>query len=518
MALQDEQPESRDALYQRIRSSSRDEVTREEMIKHGFWNPGDAAPQLTEEWFAEQRKLTSELNELLATERKYRDPEAALREIHKLRKEESKKKRALNKEKREQARVQRAESWRHRKTQEIGYLGEAVSGGLNQLQSDIEKLQLHKLPAFPSALSLARAMGVSIGELRFLAFNRRISKISHYKRFHMPKKTGGTRLISAPMPRLKSAQRWILDHLLSKIAIHDCAHGFLPKHSIVSNAAPHAQAAVVINMDLRDFFPSITYKRVKGVFRSLGYSEQIATILALICSEAEMRQVELDGVSYYAATGERHLPQGAPTSPALTNILAYSLDRRLTGIARSLGCQYTRYADDLTFSGSKELELKKLLWRVKSVIQDEGFTFHPDKLRIMRKGSRQEVTGLTVNSPRPTVNRKDLRRFRALLFQLERDGIRDQHWNGHRQHLLATALGYVHFVNMVDSAKGVALIKRVKPLLERYSYSHEIRHPAKPKGPPPLSSGSPVTSPADGKLPREQSKKPFWQRLMFWKK
>lgn len=262
-------------------------------------------------------------------------------------------------------------------------------------------------------------------------------------------------MISAPMPRLKEAQYWILVNILEKVLVNDKAHGFVPKRSIVTNAQPHVKAELVINIDLKDFFPSIHYPRVKGVFQSFGYSEQLSTLLGLICTEPDCDQIELDGTTYYVAGAERFLPQGAPTSPAITNIICRKLDSRLTGITGKLGFNYTRYADDLTFSASGEAtaKVKTLLGFIRKIVREEGLMIHPEKFLVLRKGSRKEVTGLVVND-KPGVNAKELDRFRALLFQIEKDKtLVGKHWKN-SPHLLASMKGYASYISMVDPAKG----------------------------------------------------------------
>ena len=196
-------------------------------------------------------------------------------------------------------------------------------------------------------------------------------------------------------------------------------------------------AGVVVNLDLKDFFPSVLYPRVKGVFAKLGYSEATATVLALLCTEPDVEEVELDGQRFFVAQGGRRLPQGAPTSPALTNILCRRLDRRLAGAARKLGFVYTRYADDLTFSahGPGPHDAGKLLRFVRWLVGEEDFTPHPEKTRVLRRGRQQEVTGVVVND-KPGVDRETLKRFRALLHQLEKTRARGQalgeQWRRHR--------------------------------------------------------------------------------------
>ena len=171
-----------------------------------------------------------------------------------------------------------------------------------------------------------------------------------------------------------------------------------------------------MNLDLEDFFPSIGFPRVRSVFKRAGYSPAVATILALLCTECPRRVMEYDGVRYSAATGPRGLPQGACTSPGLSNQVARRLDRRLGGLAGKLGITYTRYADDLTFSGDGELEgrVGYLMARVRHIAQDEGFAVNEAKSRVLRRNAAQVVTGLVVNG-RPGVPRAEVRRLRAIL-------------------------------------------------------------------------------------------------------
>jgi retron-type reverse transcriptase len=323
-------------------------------------------------------------------------------------------------------------------------------------------------------------MGIGLGELRFLAYDRALATVSHYQRFTIPKKAGGLRAISAPMPRLKRAQYWILDAVLVHAGIHDAAHGFVPGRSILTNAALHVGRDVVVNLDLKDFFPTLDYRRIKGKFRGLGYAEPVATVLALLCTEPDVDEVEIDGQRLYAARGPRRLPQGAPTSPALTNLVCTRLDARLTGLAASLGFTYTRYADDMTFSASGEAAGKvgALLKYVHEIVAGEGFTVHPDKTRVMRRGRHQEVTGLTVNE-RVAVPRETLRRFRALLHGIERHGPAGRRWGrSEGQAVLGAALGFARFVRMVTPEAGSPLVAQARRLAETHRAPQQ---PAQPR-------------------------------------
>ncbi len=464
---------TREQLVARIRNSSKDAVILAEMQRLGFWSAEQ--PTVAESLIKREAELSQQLQALNQQLYKIRDPVEALKAMRKERMAKARERREETKQKLAARRLQRALDWHARKGQDIGYLGEEVSQGLSHTEVDVQRMAQYGVPqlATPLAtpLELAQAMGIALPELRFLAFHRRVSRISHYRRFAIAKKTGGERIISAPMPRLKRAQYWVLDNLLAKAAIHPAAHGFVAGRSIVSNAAPHVGQAVVINLDLKDFFPSIGLPRIKGVFRTLGLSEQVATVLALLCTEAPTEQVSVDGENFFVATGQRVLPQGAPTSPALTNILCRRLDARLQACAAKLGFQYTRYADDLTFSGDPAAAklAGKLLWRAKQIVIDEGFTPHPQKQQVMRASQHQEVTGIVVNK-RPTVQRETLKRFRATLFQVEKDGPEGKHWHGN-PNVLAALVGYAQFVRMVDADKGGPLLLRARAARARWSNS-----------------------------------------------
>ncbi|UOD32977.1 RNA-directed DNA polymerase [Massilia violaceinigra] len=459
---------TRAQLYERIRGSSKEEVVLTEMQRLGFWPADSGQPSVEADLIRRETELTQALQKLGSELHHLQNPEAALRMLRKERMAKAKARREETRQKRALARFDKAQVWHRRREHEVLYLGAGVSGGLNHTESDAAKLAGLAMPVLHKAEELAQAMGITLSELRFLAFERRVSRISHYRRFAMPKKTGGERIISAPMPRLKRAQYWVLDNVLARAPLHQAAHGFVPGRSIVSNAAPHVGQAVVINLDLKDFFPSIGMPRIKGVFAQLGYSEQVATILALLSTEAATDEVRIDGETFFVAHGERALPQGAPSSPALTNILCKRLDARLQACAAKLGFCYTRYADDLTFSGGAEARklAGKLLWRAKQIVIDEGFTPHPDKQHVMRDAQRQMVTGIVVNQ-KPSLERETLRRFRATLFQVEKDGPEGKQWNGNTN-VIDALEGYAQFFRMVDPARGLPLLVRVRAVRARW--------------------------------------------------
>jgi hypothetical protein len=259
------------------------------------------------------------------------------------------------------------------------------------------------------------------------------------------------------LPKLKRAQRWILQNVVEKLLVHGAAHGFLPARSILTNAAVHTNARIVLKMDIKDFFPTVTLARVRGLFRKAGYREQIATLLALLCTEAPREIVQHEGKDYYIAMGPRCLPQGAPTSPGLTNVLCLRLDQRLSGIAKRYGWRYTRYADDLTFSLPAEHQgapkLGALMGLVQRIVEGEGFQVNAAKTRVARDGARQKITGLVVNGDgAPRVPRKLRRQLRAAIHNLKKGkplAGKDS----------ATRLtGYAAFIHMTDPKLGGKLL------------------------------------------------------------
>lgn len=505
-------PKSAQDIWDRLRTSTRDELILEEMIRLGFWPAQGNVPEDPADEIRRRGEIYRELEELRKQNRHLHNEAALIKEMRKRRLAESKKKRQETKERHERERRERAEAWRLKKAQEIVYLGEAVSGGLDSLAPDDAKLQSLGLPRCATSQDIAAQMGITVNELRFLAFARQTSEVTHYRRFKIPKKTGGERLISAPMPRLKAAQQWVVQNILTRVALNEAAHGFRAQRSIVSNARPHLRAECVVNIDLKDFFPSISYKRVKGMFRTFGYSEAAATIFALICTEPEAAEVELDGKRYYVALTDRHLPQGAPSSPAITNILCRRLDRRLNGLAAKHGFVYTRYADDLTFSASGQslANICNLLGGVEAIVKHEGFEINADKTRVLRKGRCREVTGIVIND-RLSVPREELRRFRATLFQIEKDGPQGKRW-GNSQDIFASLLGFANFVYMVDADKGAQLRARVRALIDKHGWQQpKITPKKKPPVTTPAGSGISAQSAPKEKESEGKSNKKWWK-------
>lgn len=351
----------------------------------------------------------------------------------------------------------RREGVAYRKATDIIFLGRGVSGLMGDRQSDVAKLEAFGLPVLHSPADVATALKLSIPQLKWLAFHSEVVKKTHYVRFVVKKRSGGERVLSAPHRKLKAIQRWLLAEVLGKIPLENPAHGFVPARGIVTNAVPHVGQQFVINMDLKDFFPSIGCKRVRHAFRRVGYSGAVSTVLALLCTECPRQPITFNGERYEVATGPLGLPQGAPTSPALSNLVARKLDKRLAGFARKLGLSYTRYADDLTFSGPAELAARigYVLAKVRHVAAEEGFTVNERKTRVMRPSRAMEVTGVVVND-KPSVHRDEIRKLRAILHQAKTEGF-DQQNREDRPHFRAWLQGKIAFVSMVNPAAGAKL-------------------------------------------------------------
>ena len=357
-----------------------------------------------------------------------------------------------------QRRQERAEAGAERRRTEIRFLGRGVSAALNDRQGDRAKLARAGLPPLDSPAELAGRLEISIPRLRWLAFHAEVATRVHYVSFEVAKKGGGTRRLSAPHRSLAQAQRWIWREIVARLPTEDQAHGFIPGRSIVTNALAHSGRAVVVNLDLAGFFPAIGFRRVRAVFERVGYSPAIATILGLLCTEAPRRTVTFEGTTCHVATGPRGLPQGACTSPGLANQVARRLDRRLGGLASKLGATYTRYADDLTFSGGSDLDPRvgPLLALVRRIAASEGFTVNEAKTRVLRPSTAQVVTGLVVND-RPGVARAEVRRLRAILHRARVEGLDAQNRDA-RPDFRAWLLGKIAFVAMARPDVGARLL------------------------------------------------------------
>jgi retron-type reverse transcriptase len=338
-----------------------------------------------------------------------------------------------------------------------------VSEAHRRAGADEAKLNQLGLPVLRTEAALAEWLGISLPRLRWFTHDKPGDTVWHYVRRTIPKRDGGERVILAPKRQLKALQRKVLRDLLAKVPLAEPAHGFRIGRSITSNAQPHAGRAVVLNLDLKDFFPSITYPRVRGLVLSLGYPFSVASALALLCTERDREAFDHDGKRYYVGVSPRALVQGAPTSPVLANLVARRLDRRLNGVAAKNGFTYTRYADDLSFSGDDPARALRVLDIAQRVIGEEKFAVNPAKTRLFRRSCRQVVTGLVVND-RPAVPRRLRRRLRAILHNAAKTGLAAQNREGREDfaNFVSGLIGHIHAVNPRHAEKLRAAFRRLR--------------------------------------------------------
>jgi retron-type reverse transcriptase len=449
-----------------------DEV-KAKLSKENFWQGfrmrTDVIPPVSDEWvrildraLVTRGLLTpDELAEIHAVGDQwlhYRGDEMMLRERARAAVEEVGKQRAelkaRKKREAEERRRKRAEASAQRRRLDIDFLGRGVSGGLARRTSDQAKLTPAGLPFLETPGDVARAMGLPVPQLRWLAFHSDAATKTHYVTFTVPKKSGGLRELASPHKHMAAAQRWIFANVISRLKLEEPAHGFVKGRSTVTNARPHVGTKVLVNLDLKDFFPTITFPRVRGLFESMGYSGAVATIFALLCTEAPRRRVEYDGRPLFVAIGPRALPQGACTSPAISNLVSRTLDRRLAATASKLAWRYTRYADDLSFSCDREDAAAKpanpgwLMARVRHILEEEGFSLNPKKARVQRPNAAQVVTGIVVNR-KLSVPRAERRRLRAALHRAKKSGAP----------LDAVIAGHLAYVRMVNADQHARLVK-----------------------------------------------------------
>ncbi|EEX4895660.1 RNA-directed DNA polymerase [Salmonella enterica subsp. enterica serovar Brandenburg] len=247
----------------------------------------------------------------------------------------------------------------------------------------------------------------------------------YYHRVEMKKKTGGIRHIESPLRELKAIQRWVLRTILEKLSPSVYAKGFVRGKSILDNAKPHEGNQYVLNLDLQDFFTNVKASHVYTLFKNIGYNNNIAFILTSFCTKGG------------------YLPQGAPTSPALSNLVCLRLDHRISTYCKKRALTYTRYADDLCISGNKILILQKASYLIKDIICNEGFIINSKKEKFLGPKVRREVTGLTV-TPKITISKKNYCIYRKRIYDLVRNNIPNKY---------EIIEGILSFVKSIDKDK-----------------------------------------------------------------
>ncbi len=323
---------------------------------------------------------------------------------------------------------------------------------IRDLLVDVEQLRHYGLPVWSSEADVASALGLTVKQLRHFSIHRERETTPHYVTFAIRKRSGGHRLIHAPKRKLKAIQRKLHELLASKLPVSPFAHGFRTGRSVATNAAPHVAKPVIIKLDIADCFPTIHFGRVRGLLIAYGYSYPVAQTLAVLMTEAPRQPVEAEGKLYHVPVGPRVCVQGAPTSPALCNAVLKRLDHRLAGLARKHGYEYTRYADDLTFSGLDKVKIKLIITVAARIASEEGLPLNAKKTRVLRAGRRQVVTGVTVNKT-AGLSRKERRRLRAALHQQRLGKITDPLKSRQLQ-------GKIAYLRMLNPTQADALVRK----------------------------------------------------------
>ncbi len=335
------------------------------------------------------------------------------------------------------------------------------------------------VPRWNTVADLAHWLGLASNELDWFADRKRLERVSaegplrHYRYRWIRKRNGLCRLIEAPKQRLAGIQRRLLKELFELVPVHDAAHGFRKGRSVGTYTDPHVGRKVVLKMDLEDFFPTIPPSRLVGLLMSIGYAEDVARTVTALCSNS----APADAWTSFPAGDDRqqrrqarlllqraHFPQGAPTSPAIANICSFRLDCRLDGLARRAGAVYTRYADDLLFSGGEDFKRRISLFHihVATIALDEGFKVNFHKTRIMTQSRSQRAAGLVLNTKQNT-GRDEFDRLKAILHNCVLNGPVSENRSNHpdfRAHLLGR-INYVRQWNEPRARKLISLFERI---------------------------------------------------------
>lgn len=311
---------------------------------------------------------------------------------------------------------------------------------------NIKKLQVLKFPVILNSYHLSNLVGIKWVVLKQLIDNKYC-----YHQFYVLKKNKiEKRSISAPSNELLFVQEFIKNNILAKVTIHQSAYGFVNNKSILDNAQAHLNAEMILNIDLKNFFPSIKKNRVYYIFNKIcGYDKTMSYCFTKL------------------VTLNNCLPQGAPTSPVISNIAAYKLDVRLSNLAQKLQINYTRYADDITFSGSKDKVNLQLLNFTSKIIKEEGFKLNGKKTRFSSKSCRQEVTGLIVNNCSVHVDRRYIRKVRQELHYIKKFGIDKHILNAEilNSYYLDHLKGKIMFIWQVEKEQGEKLLKQYNEII-----------------------------------------------------
>jgi hypothetical protein len=306
------------------------------------------------------------------------------------------------------------------------------------MRINTELLRLMDLPVFSDEKELASLIHIDPGWIKILSnYSRR-----YYKKYKIPKSNGKMREIKQPRKDLKGIQAWILRNILDRLNPTIFATAYIKDKNILSNVAPHCNNKYFMLLDLEEFFPSISIRRVAKIFSLIGYSEKAVYILSMLC------------------TCDGSLPQGAVTSPSLSNLIAAKLDRRIAGYISKRNIIYTRYADDITLSSNNPAILCQSLPIILKIIKSEHFDPNMNKLRVLGPRKRCSITGLIKNNSKPKfgIGKKKKKLMRAVMHHFLFDLSKDDKYTNEE-----SILGWLNYLKNVDEVS----FKQVNSYWER---------------------------------------------------
>lgn len=296
------------------------------------------------------------------------------------------------------------------------------------------------IPVFISLEELRKSIGIN----KKYFYKVLYSKDRLYKPIKIPKRNGTVRTLNVPEIALKGMQRWILDNILYKIPIDSSATGFVPSKSTITNATPHINKKNIIKMDIRNFFPSINFTKVKKIFLDVGFEKDISIALANIC------------------TYQNQLPQGAPTSPYLANLVCKEMDRRISILCKNNNLTYTRYADDITISGRNKVFWVKNI--VEKIVKTYHFSLNEEKTIALKPGDRKRVTGLIVND-KLSVPKSISRSLRKNIYFIKKFGLEEHlqkiNFEDISEKYVSHLYGIASYIKMVELEKGLFFISQL---------------------------------------------------------
>ena len=298
---------------------------------------------------------------------------------------------------------------------------------LNNIMSSSESIKLNMLglPVIQTLDEFSRQIHVS----PYTIYQLSVHSDKYYKTYEIPKKSGEKRLICQPSKKLKGLQARILVNILNKLKVSISCKGFEKGSSTLDNASPHRGANSVLTLDLKDFFPSVTRKQVYNIFRTIGYNKLLSTVFTNICTYNET------------------LPQGSPCSPKLANLTAWTLDLRIQGYVGRRGINYTRYADDLSFSGLSPGRVLSIIPMIKEIIKTENFALNHSKTRVAGSARAKIVTGLVISEDTIGIGKQKYKEVRAKIHHLTLLSETEH------SDLLNEVRGWLSYLNSVDSRR-----------------------------------------------------------------